>query len=166
MVTYNRRRRDDFKEAQKVIETDTLATARLAFINGTASEEQILLVEDANRAAAAAGVKLPPLLAPSAASPAAKQAPAPAEPALDAAQREALLREAEASQGRAAGSKSSSWWPFSGSGSSSAPAAAVSTESIRDSAHAAFEKEKANQRQGGPLDQVGLKPEEKKKGWW
>jgi len=162
MVTYNRERRADFKEAQKTIETDALATARLAFINGTASEEQILLVEDANRAAAAAGVKLPPLLAPKAAPPAKTetQAPSAAEPALDAAQREALLQQAEASQGRSGGS----WWPFS---SSSAPPAAPATESLRESAHAAFEKERANQRQGGPLDQIGIKPEgeQKKKGW-
>ncbi|KAH6692297.1 cytochrome oxidase c assembly-domain-containing protein [Plectosphaerella plurivora] len=157
MVTYNRTRRDDFTEAKKAMETDALATARLAFINGTANEQQILLVEEANKQAAESGVKLPPLLAPRAATPpsqpAANAAPAPV---LDAQQREALLQEAERSQGKTA---SSSWWPLSSK-------TAEPTPSIRESAQAAFEKEKATQRQGGPLDQVGLKPEEKKKGWW
>ncbi|KAH7375550.1 cytochrome oxidase c assembly-domain-containing protein [Plectosphaerella cucumerina] len=158
MVTYNRTRRDDFSEAKKVIETDALASARLAFIAGTATEQQILLVEDANRKAAEAGVKLPPLLAPRAATPPSQPAAAAAPaPVLDAAQREALLQEAERSQGK---TPSSSWWPLSSS------TTATAEPTIRETAQAAFEKEKANQRQGGPLDQVGLKPEEKKKGWW
>jgi hypothetical protein len=64
MVRYNRKRRLEFLEAKKKIEADELATARLAFINGTATEEQITLVEEANLKAQQSGFKLPPLLGP------------------------------------------------------------------------------------------------------
>ncbi|KAF4968818.1 hypothetical protein FSARC_3846 [Fusarium sarcochroum] len=63
MVQYNRARRAEWVEAQKRLEADELAMARLAYIKGEATEEQILLVEEANHAAEAKGEKLPPLLA-------------------------------------------------------------------------------------------------------
>ncbi|KAF4447478.1 hypothetical protein F53441_8962 [Fusarium austroafricanum] len=62
MVRYNRARRAEWVEAQKRLEADELAMARLAYIKGEATEEQALLVEEANRAAEARGEKLPPLL--------------------------------------------------------------------------------------------------------
>ncbi|KAG5752220.1 hypothetical protein H9Q72_003645 [Fusarium xylarioides] len=62
MVRYNRARRAEWVEAQKLLEADELAMARLAYIKGEATEEQILLVEEANQAAEARGEKLPPLL--------------------------------------------------------------------------------------------------------
>ncbi|KAF4335060.1 cytochrome oxidase c assembly domain protein [Fusarium beomiforme] len=62
MVQYNRARRAEWIEAQKRLEADELAMARLAYIKGEATEEQILLVEEANQAAEARGEKLPPLL--------------------------------------------------------------------------------------------------------
>lgn len=63
MVQYNRARRAEWVEAQKRLEADELAMARLAYIKGEATEDQILLVEEANQAAEARGEKLPPLLA-------------------------------------------------------------------------------------------------------
>lgn len=62
MFQYNRARRAEWVEAQKKFEADELATARLAYLKGEATEEQILLVEEANREAEAQGIKLPPLL--------------------------------------------------------------------------------------------------------
>ncbi|KAF9771952.1 hypothetical protein IL306_010376 [Fusarium sp. DS 682] len=62
MVQYNRARRAEWIEAQKRLEADELAMARLAYIKGEATEDQILLVEEANQAAEARGEKLPPLL--------------------------------------------------------------------------------------------------------
>jgi hypothetical protein len=62
MIRYNRARRAEWVEAQKLLEADELAMARLAYIKGEATEEQILLVEEANQAAEARGEKLPPLL--------------------------------------------------------------------------------------------------------
>ncbi|KOS19851.1 hypothetical protein ESCO_005611 [Escovopsis weberi] len=64
MLRYNRARRAEFLEAQKKYQDDVLATARLAYLKGAATEEQILLVEEANRDAETKGVKLPPLLSP------------------------------------------------------------------------------------------------------
>jgi hypothetical protein len=63
MIQYNRARRAEWVEAQKLLEADELAMARLAYIKGEATEDQILLVEEANQAAEARGEKLPPLLA-------------------------------------------------------------------------------------------------------
>lgn len=62
MLRYNRARRTEWVEAQKVLEADEVATARLAYLKGEATEEQIQLVEEANREAEAKGEKLPPLL--------------------------------------------------------------------------------------------------------
>lgn len=62
MFQYNRARRTEWVEAQKRFEADELATARLAYLKGNATEDQILLVEEANREAEARGVKLPPLI--------------------------------------------------------------------------------------------------------
>lgn len=62
MFQYNRARRTEWVEAQKKFEADELATARLAYLKGEASEEQILLVEEANREAEVRGIKLPPLI--------------------------------------------------------------------------------------------------------
>lgn len=62
MFQYNRARRAEWVEAQKKFEADELATARLAYLKGDATEEQILLVEEANREAEAQGTRLPPLL--------------------------------------------------------------------------------------------------------
>ncbi|KAF9873430.1 hypothetical protein CkaCkLH20_09243 [Colletotrichum karsti] len=164
MVTYNKQRRADFIEAQRKMEEDSLATARLAFINGTATDAQVTLVEEANARARETGVKLPPLLsAPTVTTQAEKffgngqqRTTAQEDPAAAAA---TFTETTEAPQEK---KSSSSWWPLSSSSSSP-------SENIQDKAKAAFERERENQRRGGALDQIGLPAEEKKvekKGWW
>ncbi|KAF0327462.1 hypothetical protein GQ607_005323, partial [Colletotrichum asianum] len=160
MVTYNKQRRADFIEAQRKMEEDSLAAARLAFINGTATDAQVSLVEEANAAARESGTRLPPLLsAPTVTTQAEKifgtgqQRTAESPDAAAAAYTTAEQAETQ--------KKSSGWWPFSSSSS-----AKPTTEAIQDKAKAAFDQERENQRRGGALDQIGLQPaEEKKKGW-
>ncbi|CAI4213425.1 unnamed protein product [Parascedosporium putredinis] len=117
MLKYNRKRREDFMEAQRRIEHDALDSARLAFLNGSATEEQARLVEEAIREADRTGQRLPPLLS----GPADRRLPAKAE-------------------------------------------------ELRNKVRGAFEQEKANQRNGGPLDQLGLETGAAKQGsgksWW
>ncbi|PHH66494.1 hypothetical protein CDD81_6969 [Ophiocordyceps australis] len=62
MMRYNRARRAEWVEAQKKLEADALSAARIAYVKGEATEEQILLVEQATRDAEQAGLKLPSLL--------------------------------------------------------------------------------------------------------
>ncbi|KAI8254789.1 hypothetical protein K4K56_008242 [Colletotrichum sp. SAR 10_98] len=160
MVTYNKQRRADFIEAQRKMEEDSLAAARLAFINGTATDAQVSLVEEANAAARESGTRLPPLLS-------APTVTTQAEKIFGTGRAETASPEAAAAAGSSAPAaetqnKSSVWWPFSSSSS-----AKPTTEAIQDKAKAAFDQERENQRRGGALDQMGLQPaEEKKKGWW
>ncbi|KXH68244.1 hypothetical protein CSAL01_12965 [Colletotrichum salicis] len=195
MVTYNKQRRTDFIEAQRKMEDDALATARLAFIKGTATDNQITLVEEANALARETGVKLPPLLsAPTHTTGAEKifgtgQQRTAADSTTANAITPAFPTTSEAAT-PAPKQKSSSWWPFGGSNNKSdaaetswseedessgvratdlARAVEDRKEFLQDKAKAAFERERENQRRGGPLDQVGLPQEEKKaekKGWW
>ncbi|EFQ34521.1 uncharacterized protein GLRG_09665 [Colletotrichum graminicola M1.001] len=179
MVTYNKQRRADFIEAQRLMEENSLAAARLAFINGTATDAQVTLVEEANARARETGVRLPPLLsAPTVTTQAEKifgkggsqqqqqqQQPSTPDSSPFAAS------EAESSA-PAAQKSSSSWWPFGSSSAKPEQARATIQESkelLQDKAKAAFERERENQRRGGALDQLGLPQEEKKvekKGWW
>ncbi|KAF4814871.1 hypothetical protein CGCTS75_v013197 [Colletotrichum tropicale] len=159
MVTYNKQRRADFIEAQRKMEEDSLAAARLAFINGTATDAQVSLVEEANAAARESGTRLPPLLS-------APTVTTQAEKIFGTGRAETASPEAAAAGSSAPAAetqnKSSGWWPFS-----SSSAAKPTTEAIQDKAKAAFDQERENQRRGGALDQIGLQPvEEKKKGWW
>ncbi|KAK1590479.1 cytochrome oxidase c assembly-domain-containing protein [Colletotrichum navitas] len=174
MVTYNKQRRADFIEAQRRMEEDSLAAARLAFINGTATDAQVTLVEEANARARETGVRLPPLLsAPTVTTQAEKifgkgghqqQQPLTPDSSFAAAP--------EAESSAPAAQKSSSWWPFGSSSAKPDQARGTIQESkelLQDKAKAAFERERENQRRGGALDQLGLPQEEKKvekNGWW
>lgn len=76
MVRFNKMRKAEFAEAQKKLRADSLEAARIAYVTGTATEEQMRLIEEAaERSAAAAevsglgsegktGFKLPPILGP------------------------------------------------------------------------------------------------------
>ncbi|KAF6818386.1 hypothetical protein CPLU01_13338 [Colletotrichum plurivorum] len=158
MVTYNKQRRADFIEAQRKMEEDSLAAARLAFINGTATDAQVTLVEEANARARETGVKLPPLLS-------APTVTTQAEKIFGTGQQHAQQQQTTTSEEAPPQQQSggSSWW------SAAIPAPESAKNSIQDKAKAAFDQERENQRQGGPLDQIGLPQEEKKpekKGWW
>ncbi|KAL6875282.1 cytochrome oxidase c assembly domain-containing protein [Trichoderma novae-zelandiae] len=159
MLRYNRARRAEWIEAQRKFEADELSTARLAYLRGDATEEQIALVEEANREAEAKGIRLPPLLSPPEHRTHFEEH---VKPAFDT--------------GKAAEAKGKGILGFIWGGSDTDSASAsTSTGTENNSASAivqdAWEKEKANQRNGGSLDQLGLEtgsaaPEPKKKGWW
>lgn len=176
MVTYNRQRRAEFLEAQKLMEEDELATARLAFINGTATDDQILFVEDATARAREGGYKLPPLLTPAGKTGAATVVEAftgqdtRARPLSSSWEDTAAAAEA-AAQATSAEEQKRGWWPFGGKKTEGDASSAQA--SLRESAAVAFEKEKERQQNGGPLDRVGVEPvvaaveeQPKKKGWW
>lgn len=65
MIRYNKKRRAEFAAAAAKFEAESLEAARLAYIKGTATEEQIHRVEEAHRVAREKGEKLPPLIGPS-----------------------------------------------------------------------------------------------------
>ncbi|KAI0477109.1 hypothetical protein GGR56DRAFT_389574 [Xylariaceae sp. FL0804] len=65
MLLHNRKRRAEFFAVQKQIEENSLEAARLAYIKGTATAEQVSLVEDiAERARRGEAPRLPSLLSP------------------------------------------------------------------------------------------------------
>ncbi|KAK5995311.1 hypothetical protein PT974_03713 [Cladobotryum mycophilum] len=153
MLRYNRARRAEFLEAQKTYEDDALSTARLAYLKGDATEEQIDLVEEANREAEAKGIKLPPLLSPP----------------EHRTHFEEHVKPAFESKKSADGQGKGILGIFFGGDKSSSTEAAVS--SVQDATKDAWEKEKENQRNGGSLDQLGLETGSSgqppaKKGWW
>ncbi len=55
MLAFNRKRRQEFIEAQKGLEADSLEAARLAYMTNKATEEQIQMVEEANAHEATTG---------------------------------------------------------------------------------------------------------------
>ncbi|KAI0858469.1 hypothetical protein F4860DRAFT_486321 [Xylaria cubensis] len=170
MMMYNRKRRNEFFSLQKQLKEDSLEAARLAYMTGTASEEQIALVEDATAKAKEAGIALPSILS-------APQSPAPA-----GGRETTTAGEVEEGKKKGSGGGVTGWlfgglkkeddaqtaedrWRSTNTTTTSHESAA---DTFRDKAKAAFENERDNQRRGGTLDQVGLDAEGsgKKKGWW
>ncbi|KAL7784341.1 cytochrome oxidase c assembly domain-containing protein [Trichoderma ceciliae] len=159
MLRYNRARRSEWIEAQKKFEADELATARLAYLKGDATEEQIILVEEANREAEEKGIKLPPLLSP------------PEHRTHFEEHVKTAFEGGQAAESQGKGVLGFLWGGSNTSKENRTGAAAVAVQSVGDLAKDAWEKEKENQRNGGTLDQLGLgtgssAPEPKKKGWW
>ncbi|ETS78324.1 hypothetical protein PFICI_10386 [Pestalotiopsis fici W106-1] len=191
MMVYNRKRRNEFFALQQQLQTDSLEAARLAYMTGSATEEQIALVEDATEKAKQAGMQLPSLLGTAKASESTDAA------STSTAERTVWpgesLQESSlsgANEVEAPKSKGITGWLFGGlkkedtaasqgnlsfnkeeataSGRAGAAAQAVAgqADALKDKAKAAFETEKEKQRTGGPLDQVGLDAGEKKKSGW
>lgn len=188
MMRFNRKRRQEFYALQQQLQVDSLEAARFAYMKGTATEEQIAMVEEASERAKAAGTTLPSLLGPPRAVGAQAQAQALEEEQRQRAHLSAsfdddddddddeedhdpkkkpgffrrwFLSGLKEEDSAAAGS-------MGGFRGEAAAAASEAGDSIREKAKAAFEAEKENQRKGGPLDQLGIKPEggeTKKKGW-
>ncbi|KAF2968818.1 hypothetical protein GQX73_g4715 [Xylaria multiplex] len=165
MMMYNRKRRNEFFSLQKQLKEDSLEAARLAYMTGTASEEQIALVEDATAKAKEAGITLPSILST-------PQAAAPA----DGRELEDPLSYTTTpieTENRKKGGVTG--WLFGGLKKEEdadhwrdtpTPTTGGVAGSLRDKAQAAFEQERDSQRRGGPLDQVGIDAGEgKKKGW-
>lgn len=203
MLRYNRKRKVEFYEAQRQMRSDSLEAARLAYMRGDATDEQITLVDEANAQGGGGGdgagiLKIPSILG----------TPAPAEKEAEgklqtgatwpAAAAATTSEDAKTPEQKSGGIRS---WLFSGlkkqeegenvgtserrlgweslseeddgfgvRDSDLVRAIEEKQTYIKDKARQAFEKEKENQRTGGPLDRVGVtaseRPEAGKKGWW
>ena len=197
MIAYNKKRKAEFIEAQRRMEDDSLEAARLAYMTGKATEEQIILVEEAVERENRGGQKSGVFSIPSVIS-----APKPVGDSVERVT-EAVKWPAStprsSEQGDVAEKKSGLWsWMTSTLKKEEEGDDVMSTErrlgyeglseeddatGVRDSdlvraveskqallkekARQAFEKEKENQRTGGPLDRVGLEEDKpkSKKGW-
>ncbi|KAM4062770.1 cytochrome oxidase c assembly domain-containing protein [Hirsutella rhossiliensis] len=170
MLRYNRARRAEWIEAQRTLEADSLSAARVAYLKGEATEEQIALVEEANREAEEKGTKLPPLLSP------------PEHRTHFEERVKPAFQSADHSEGKGKGVLGilSGLWGGSQSGDGSSQVAASDDQSgtggvvrsIETTAKQAWDAEKEKQRKGGSLDQLGLDsatsspaPSVKKR-WW
>ncbi|KAG6361287.1 hypothetical protein INS49_009512 [Diaporthe citri] len=178
MLRYNRKRKAEFIEAQRVMSADSLEAARLAYMRGDASDEQISLVEEANARAGGAGgdFKLPSILSAPAPIRRDEEAPGSGEQAAAAASGGAASTEGKSSGlfGWFSSKKSTQ----DTTGSSEAPRSLEDKQDMLRKAREAFEKEKEAQRSGGPLDRLGIEDstasqthtkeaeQPKKKGWW
>ncbi|KAI0535283.1 cytochrome oxidase c assembly-domain-containing protein [Xylaria digitata] len=165
MMMYNRKRRNEFFALQKQLKEDSLEAARLAYMTGTASEEQIALVEDATAKAKEAGITLPSILS----------TPQTAAPAGGRESEDPLSHTTTTTEPENEKKGGITRWLFGGLkkeedtdhwGDTSTPTTGDIAGSLRDKAQAAFEQERDSQQRGGPLDQVGVDAGEgKKKGW-
>ncbi|KAI1108737.1 hypothetical protein F5Y14DRAFT_61715 [Nemania sp. NC0429] len=195
MMMHNRKRRNEFFALQKQLHEDSLEAARLAYMTGTATEQQIALVEDATARAKETGVALPSILSvPQRAAPAAGRESTP-ESEAGAGNTEGAegpkaggitgwlfggLKKEEVSDDDAVLSPADDRWRTTSTNAAASATATATTSSptddvagaLRDKAKVAFEQERENQQNGGPLDQLGQKPatpradtEGKKKGW-
>lgn len=171
MLRYNRARRAEWVEAQKKLEADELSSARLAYLKGEATEEQILLVEEANREAEERGVKLPPLLA----APTTRTHFEENFAGSDGPKKEGkgvmgifsgMLGRGE--QGEEVGSSQErlGYESLCEEDDSTGVRESDLVRSIENKARGAWEKEKQNQRAGGSLDQLGLEAAPSQKSWW
>lgn len=152
MLRYNRARRAEWIEAQKKFEADELATARIAYLKGDATEEQILLVEEANREAEEKGIKLPSLLSPPEHRTHFEEH---IKPAFEGGQ----------TQNQVAESKGKGILGYIWGGSDSKKSDASSTASGA-AVQSAWEQEKENQLNVPALETGSSSTESKKKGWW
>lgn len=171
MMRYNRQRKAEFHEVQKNSAADSLNAARLAYMRGEATDEQISMVEDAS--ARDDGFKLPSILS------------AP-KPIGQNKTEEDSAATAAMSEGQVVPpAQSSGMWGLFSSGSKKAevesdpqqqqqPKSLEEKRAMLESARSAFEKEKENQKKGGPLDRLGTEDaasqpkdneQPKKKGW-
>jgi hypothetical protein len=170
MLRYNRKRKAEFIEAQRRMSADSLEAARLAYMRGDATEEQISLVEEANARAGSGGgdFRLPSILS----------TPKPIK------KDEETIGQGEQAAATAPGENKSSglfgWFSSKKpaqdvAGSSEAPRSLEDKQDMLRKAREAFEKEKEAQRSGGPLDRLGIQEpsttakeaeQPKKKGWW
>lgn len=229
MLRFNSRRKKEFMAAQQQMEADSLAAARLAFMRGDATPEQVLMVEAANADAVRSGTLIldgdssnssSSSSAPAAASEHAsgEQTPFKVPSLLGAPEPVAATATDEATAATATEKKSGggvrSWFSSTlkreeegeAAGSSQRrlgyeslceeddaagvresdvvraleqkqKAAAAAYQAITDRAQQALEQEKANQREGGPLDRLGLDEKNNgtaatpatpapKKSWW
>jgi hypothetical protein len=194
MIMYNKKRSAEWAEAQKKLEADSLEAARIAYMTGRADEEQIALVEEQLERERESGRKTSffnnasvlstpenPSTSPSSAAAAAT--PTESQPPSAQSPSEQQPQQTEQQQ------KASLWsWltsnlkteeePFTPSTPDMVRAVEERQAQLQAKAQAALERERENQRQGGPLDRVGVvdgadgqaengegETAKKKKGW-
>lgn len=167
MMRHNRARKIEFLELQQKMAADSLEAARLAYMRNEATEEQMKLVDEAN--ARAEGFKMPSILS------------AP-QPLANKRSEDDAAPAAQQSEGDKKSSKFWGLWPSKTADGQDQAAAEQQPKTLEEkralleNARLAFEKEKENQRNGGPLDRIGTEIEEaarpkdaeqpKKKGWF
>ena len=168
MLQYNRARRAEWIEAQRKLEADSLAAARIAYLRGDATEEQVLLVEEANRDAQEKGVKLPPLLSPPEHRTHFEEHVKPtfSRPSEEPGRKTDGKGVLGIFSGIFGGSQTAQASPSAGSDDGGS-IQSMESNKARD----ARESEKRNQVMGGSLDQLGLEtdasaPKSGKRGWW
>lgn len=200
MIMYNKKRKAEFIEAQRQMETDSLEAARLAYMTGKATPEQTALVEEAIERESASGAsagsiftKLPSVLgAPSPVSPPAQERGVAdkAAAAWTEAKEQMTTQEDKKEEKKKGGwfssrlgkaeededaTKRFGWERLSeeddGAGApfSDIQRAVEDKQAyLKDKAHAAFERERERERNGGLLDRVGVeeKSSPEKKKWW
>lgn len=181
MLRYNRKRKAEFIEAQRRMSADSLEAARLAYMRGDATDEQISLVEEANARAGGAGgeFKLPSILSAPKPIKRDEEAPGIAEQAAAAAAEKANDENNKSSGLFGWFSSKKPAQESTGSTSGDAPPRSLEDkQNMVRRAREAFEKEKEAQRSGGPLDRLGIEEsaasptqtkeaeQPKKKGWW
>ncbi|KAH7311568.1 cytochrome oxidase c assembly-domain-containing protein [Stachybotrys elegans] len=167
MLRYNRARRAEWVETQKKLEADELATARIAYLKGTATPEQIELVEDANLRAMQQGTKLPPLLAPPEHRTHFEEH---IQPTFRPDSTPAGAKEEKQGKG-VAGLFSGLFGGAKAAQEEVKEATTSAVQAVEAKAKDAWQSELQNQRQGGSLDQLGLESGSSsqtpsKKGWW
>lgn len=161
MMRYNKQRKIEFLEAQQQMDADSLEAARLAFMRGDASPQQTALVE-ASRAERAQAqsqesefFKVPSLLS----------TPKPTE-----TESWAQRKLASSEEGSTPGSSQRRLGYESLSEEDDAPGLRESdlVRAVEDRALSVLERERANQRAGGPLDRIGLEGQQAPAGksWW
>lgn len=227
MMTYNKKRKAEWVEAQLKLEADSLEAARLAYMTGKATDEQIALVEEQLEKERKAGTgpaassffeKMPPILAPASSSSSASASAAdesfkkkpsvtesvswPAASTISTTPRVAtkedspqekksaggvwawltsnLKNEEEGDSAPLTSERRLGWESLSeeddGAGvrdSDLVRAVEGKKQYLRQKAAEAFDKEKENERKGGPLDRIGLdqkkaaaEADKPKKKWW
>ncbi|KAH7157756.1 cytochrome oxidase c assembly-domain-containing protein [Dactylonectria estremocensis] len=179
MLRYNRARRAEWVEAQKKLEADELASARLAYLKGEATEDQILLVEEANSEAEARGTKLPPLLAAPSTRTHFEENFQSSSGAADEPKKtgkgvlgvfSSMLGRGEQGEDVGSSQERLGYESLCEEDDSTGVRESDLVRSIENKARSAWEKEKENQREGGTLDHLGLEteggPASGKKSWW
>ncbi|KAI1453009.1 hypothetical protein F4805DRAFT_445216 [Annulohypoxylon moriforme] len=182
MMVHNRKRRNEFFALQRQLKSDSLEAARLAYITNSATPEQIALVEEAEAKARDSGTSLPPLLsAPRTMYSSGTEGTTAAAETVGrtAWAGESLSESSLSAADEKPKSKGVTGWLFGGlkkeEPGSEVPLnfeaeakSASSGSELKEKAKTAFEQERENQRNGGPLDQLGKSSggETKKSSWW
>jgi hypothetical protein len=171
MLRYNRARRAEWVETQKKLEADELAVARIAYLKGNATPEQIELVEDANLRAMQQGTKLPPLLAPPEHRTHFEEHIQPTFRADSSSSAAAESHKQEKTGKGVVGLFSGLFGGAKTAQEEVKEATTSAVQAVETKAKNAWETELQNQRQGGSLDQLGLETGSSsqtpsKKGWW